>query len=162
MTLGRRASWSRDGPRVFCWAGQNWWHPCGHPCSRCISLLLVTMGHQLQGCADPGWLVSPSEKGPYCQTANATSKLRFPMQVSSSQRECPSAADAAERSQWFLSAAPDRTYTYTILWVGLQRASWKHTGLYLPLKNKHIISAYFGTGVYQQKVSLWQNRLSCW
>lgn len=42
-----------------------------------------------------------------------------------SQRECPSAAwaDAAERSQWFLSAASDRTYTYTILWVGLQRAS---------------------------------------
>lgn len=50
-----------------------------------------------------------------------------------------------------LRAASGRTYTYIILWVGLQRGNWKHTGLYLPLESKHIISAYFGTWVYQQR-----------
>lgn len=50
-----------------------------------------------------------------------------------------------------LQAASGRTYTYIILWVGLQRGNWKHTGLYLPLESKHIISACFGTWDYQQR-----------
>ena len=49
-----------------------------------------------------------------------------------------------------LQGASDSAYTYLILWVGLQRVNRKHTGLHLPLENKRIISAYFGTSVYQQ------------
>lgn len=132
---------------VFCRTDQHKWALSKHPYSSYISVLVID--HRLWWCWVSSLLKSLWKGRKWMSHIVNLSILIFPMQVSCSWTERLAALWTNIWRVCMLRVTSDRAYTYVILWVGLQRVNWKHTGLYLPQKNKCVISTCFGTCLYQ-------------